>query len=86
VVVTNRDGHSTLVNSRALDLGGITDSTPNPLGGSITRDAQGRATGILEDAAARLIAGKSEQGEKREVRNGEGPNPIQMQTFLKKSK
>lgn len=62
VVVTNRDGHSTLVNSRALDLAGITDETPNPLGGSITRDARGRATGILEDAAARLIAGKSGAG------------------------
>lgn len=62
VVVTNRDGHSTLVNSRALALAGIDNTTPNPAGGSITRDAAGRATGILEDAAARLVTAKSGTG------------------------
>ncbi|MBC2668436.1 amidohydrolase [Novosphingobium piscinae] len=62
VVVTNRDGHSTLVNSRALELAGIDNATPNPPGGSITRDATGRATGILEDAAARLVTAKSGTG------------------------
>lgn len=62
VVVTNRDGHSTLVNSRALALAGIGNDTPNPPGGSITRDNSGRATGILEDAAARLVTAKSGTG------------------------
>lgn len=58
VLVVNRDGHSSLANSRALDLAGITDQTPNPPGGTIIRDANGRATGILEDAAAHLVSDK----------------------------
>lgn len=55
IAVMNRDGHSTLVNSRALALAGIDDNTPNPSDGSITRDANGRATGILEDGARGLL-------------------------------
>ncbi len=55
ILVLNRDGHSKLVNTRALDLAGITDATPNPPGGSITRDAKGQATGFLEDAASELV-------------------------------
>lgn len=56
IIVVNRDGHSQLVNSRALGMAGIDDRTPNPPGGSITRDSKGRATGILEDGAAALVA------------------------------
>jgi predicted amidohydrolase YtcJ len=55
IIVANRDGQEQLANSRALALGGITDSTPNPPGGSIDRDAHGKATGILQDSAAQLI-------------------------------
>jgi predicted amidohydrolase YtcJ len=55
IIVANRDGHQQLVNSRALQIAGITDETPNPPGGSIDRDANGKATGILQDAAAQLV-------------------------------
>jgi predicted amidohydrolase YtcJ len=58
IIVANRDGHQQLVNSRALALGGITDQTPNPPGGSIDRDANGKATGILQDAASQLVRRK----------------------------
>lgn len=58
IMVANRDRHSYLVNSRALEFAGVTDSTPNPAGGSIARDSNGRATGILEDAAADLVRRK----------------------------
>lgn len=51
IAVTNRDMHSVLLNSRALERVGIDDATKNPDGGVIIRDAQGKATGILEDAA-----------------------------------
>ncbi|MBB4614172.1 amidohydrolase [Novosphingobium taihuense] len=51
IAVTNRDLHSVLLNSRALAFVGIDDTTSNPEGGAIIRDAQGKATGILEDAA-----------------------------------
>ncbi len=58
VIVRNRDGHSILLNSRALALAGIDDKTPNPPGGKIVRDGGGRATGILEDGAGDLIGRK----------------------------
>ncbi|MCY1646620.1 amidohydrolase [Caulobacter sp. SL161] len=58
VVVRNRDGHSILLNSRALALAEIDDKTPNPPGGKIVRDGAGRATGILEDGAGDLIGRK----------------------------
>jgi predicted amidohydrolase YtcJ len=51
IAVTNRDLHSVLLNSRALELVGIDDTTTNPNGGQIVRNPQGKATGILEDAA-----------------------------------
>jgi len=58
IIVANRDGHQQLVNSRALALAGITEQTPNPPGGSIDRDARGKATGILQDAASQLVRSK----------------------------
>jgi len=45
--------HNAWVNSRALEMLGITDETPDPSGGVIVRDLQsGEATGILLDNAA----------------------------------
>ena len=49
------DGHAVWVNSRALALAGITKETKDPAGGSIERDAQGNATGILVDGAMALV-------------------------------
>jgi predicted amidohydrolase YtcJ len=50
------DGHAGWANSRALDAAGITDKTPDPAGGKIMRDANGKATGVLVDAAKELVA------------------------------
>ena len=49
------DGHAGWANSRALAAAGITDKTPDPAGGKIVRDAAGRATGVLVDAAQELV-------------------------------
>ncbi len=49
------DGHAGWANSRALAAAGITDKTPDPAGGKIIRDANGRATGVLIDAAKELV-------------------------------
>lgn len=51
-------GHSTLANSRALALAGITARTPDPAGGQIHHDANGEPTGLLEDAAQHLVTDK----------------------------
>jgi len=49
------DGHAGWANARALALAGITNTTPDPAGGKIVRDANGVATGVLVDAAQSLI-------------------------------
>lgn len=51
VLLVRADGHAGVANSRALALGGIGASTADPPGGRIERDAEGRATGLLLDAA-----------------------------------
>ncbi|MFM9433025.1 putative amidohydrolase YtcJ [Janthinobacterium sp. CG_23.3] len=55
VMVRSSFGHSTLVNSRALQLAGIQRGTVDPVAGKITRDARGEASGLLEDAAQELV-------------------------------
>ncbi|HEU4850783.1 MAG TPA: amidohydrolase [Telluria sp.] len=52
------DGHAGWANSRALQLAGITDATRDPVGGKIMRDANGKATGVLVDAAMDLVNAK----------------------------
>ncbi len=49
------DGHAVWANSAALKLAGITDRTPDPVGGRIVRDAEGHATGVFIDAASQLL-------------------------------
>jgi predicted amidohydrolase YtcJ len=48
-------GHFTLTNSLALKLAGIDRNTPNPDGGEIHRDANGEATGVLEENGEDLV-------------------------------
>ena len=56
VFVTRYDGHMALANSTALGRAGITESTPDPPGGAIVRDANGSPTGVLKDAAMEFVA------------------------------
>jgi predicted amidohydrolase YtcJ len=56
VSVNRLDGHMILVNTRALELAGITRETPDPPGGTIVRDPRTRRpTGVLKDAAMNLV-------------------------------
>lgn len=50
--------HTVVVNSKALELIGIDDSTPDPESGKIDRDAEGHATGILKETARYLAYAK----------------------------
>lgn len=59
IYMFSADGHNALVNSRGLELAGITASTPDPKGGVIVRDAAGEPTGYLkEDTAIALVSKK----------------------------
>jgi predicted amidohydrolase YtcJ len=55
VLVNRFDGSMFLANSLALELAGVTESTPNPEGGEFARDAKGRLTGILRGSAAQIV-------------------------------
>ncbi|MGI9104329.1 MAG: amidohydrolase [Terriglobales bacterium] len=55
VFVTRYDGHMGLANTVALSRAHITAKTPDPPGGSIVRDAAGKPTGVLKDAAMNLL-------------------------------
>ncbi len=55
VILPNRDGHDVWVNSRALELAGITADTPDPDDGRIARDPDGTPIGTLHEGAADLV-------------------------------
>jgi predicted amidohydrolase YtcJ len=55
VILPNRDGHDAWVNSKALELAGITRDTPDPEDGRIARDPDGTPIGTLHEGAADLV-------------------------------
>ena len=55
VILTNRDGHGAWVNTRALEIGGVTADTTDPHDGRIERDADGLPSGTLHEGAMDLV-------------------------------
>jgi|TARA_B110000438_G_C15818526_1_gene653123 predicted amidohydrolase YtcJ len=55
VVLERADGHAVIANSFALNLAGITSTTPSPHGGAINKDKDGNLTGVLVDKASFLV-------------------------------
>lgn len=55
VALSDIDGHTTWVNSLALELAGVGAETPDPPGGRIVRYASGEPTGILLETAGALV-------------------------------
>jgi predicted amidohydrolase YtcJ len=68
VVLERVDGHAVVANSAALKAAGITAATKDPSGGKIERDASGKPTGLLIDAASELVSGKVPKPTKAERR------------------
>lgn len=59
VFLWSRDGHTAWVNSKALEVAGITNKTPDPPDGRIDRDPKtGAAVGSLQEGAADLVGSK----------------------------
>ena len=55
-LILESDGHTLWVNSKALELAGITKDTPDPKNGTIDRDPKtGEPVGGLEEAAMALV-------------------------------
>ena len=55
VFLPNRDHHGAWVNTRALDLAGVTRETPDPPHGRYERDADGHPTGTLHESAMAAV-------------------------------
>ncbi len=55
VYLESRDGHTAWVNSKALELAGVTADTLDPADGRIERDADGRPSGALQEGAVDLV-------------------------------
>jgi predicted amidohydrolase YtcJ len=49
------DGHSTWVNSKALEVAGVTRATADPPTGAITREPDGGPAGLLKESAQNLV-------------------------------
>jgi len=55
VYLTHASGHAAIANDAALQMAGIGPETPDPEGGKIVRDEEGRATGVLVETAEGLV-------------------------------
>jgi len=55
VFIISDTGHQALVNSKAFEVAGITDDTPDPPGGEMERNEKGVLTGLLYENATGLI-------------------------------
>ena len=73
VVLSGIAQHSVWVNSRAMERAGIKTETPDPPGGRIVRDGEGRPTGLLLEEAQKLVTAvmpdaNSEAARQRRIR------------------
>ena len=70
VCIVSDTGHQSIVNSKALEIAGITKSTLDPAGGQIDRDEKGDLTGLLYETATKLVSDKIPQYTVDEVKEG----------------
>ncbi len=54
--LVSMDGHQAWINSKAMEIAGVTAESPDPPGGVIFRDKTGKPTGILSESAMSLPA------------------------------
>lgn len=69
VIIFRTCYHVLTANRMALELGGITNDTPDPQGGCIVRDANGVATGVLQDDAHPLVLNVVPPRKKEELKD-----------------
>ncbi|MBW2692999.1 MAG: amidohydrolase [Deltaproteobacteria bacterium] len=55
VFLSSKDGHTAWVNSKALEVAGITRESPDPPRGRIDRDKDGEPIGSLQESAIELV-------------------------------
>ena len=55
VFLTHASGHASFANAKAMALSDVTAGTPDPPGGDLLRDENGRPTGLFRETASSLI-------------------------------
>ncbi len=55
VIIRHTSGHMCVLNSKALELVGISPDTPDPEGGHIDRNEKGEPSGLLQENAQELV-------------------------------
>ena len=55
VLLAHASGHAAFANQAALQAAGVSESTPNPPGGTLVRAPDGTLTGLLRETAAALV-------------------------------
>lgn len=65
IYLTSSDGHSAWLNTKALEMAGITAATPDPVDGRIDRDPQGEPIGALQEGAMDLVTPPAPSDEQR---------------------
>lgn len=65
VYLTRVDGHAALINTKAMELAGVSSGTRDPEGGRFIRDNEGNPTGVLidhaKDPVTRVIPATSDE-------------------------
>ncbi len=67
VLLGHASGHAAFANDAALAAAGVGNDTPDPDGGTIVRDADGKATGLLRETAQRLLNDAVDEFESRQT-------------------
>ncbi|MEM7582504.1 MAG: amidohydrolase [Acidobacteriota bacterium] len=75
VLLTHASGHAVFVNAKAMQLAGVDALTPDPQGGEILKDAQGRPMGLFREEAESLI-----QAARTAASDSEGRKKAQLAT------
>jgi predicted amidohydrolase YtcJ len=65
VYLEHASGHASFVNEAAMEIIGIDDDTPDPSGGTIVRNAEGKATGMMREISNRVAERAAIEYEKR---------------------
>src|SRR5581483_6485476 len=56
VWLTHASGHAGFANAKAMQIAGVTRTTPDPTGGKILKDANGNPTGLFNERAQSIVA------------------------------
>ena len=68
VVIGHRGGHTSVYNTTALAMAGVTAETPDPPGGRFYRDSNGVLTGLVQGPARNVFSGVIPSDSTREQR------------------